>query len=149
MNVTNIKEMQEHAIDSLNLWIEDRIEDFAAGKPALQITSPYLKRGVKNWMHKSSESISEMIDNLSMFVCDEDGKINIDTVFEDLSRLLNNEQEIVFGKKIPMKIGKGAFRIVVPDNPVTSFLLNGQDLIFNEKDLIKLKSIIVSEMSPK
>ena len=44
----NITELKDKLADSLQLWIDERIDGLVLNNPQLKVASVYLKRGAKN-----------------------------------------------------------------------------------------------------
>lgn len=119
----SITEIKDKMADSLLLWIDDRIDTLVEANPKLKVASVYLKRGAKNYIAKERDNLNTMIDNASLFLCDENGNIDADMLFNDLIVMFREMDEMPFGKGfIRGTIGKGNIRIALPDNPVSNIL---------------------------
>lgn len=46
----NITELKDKLADSLQLWIDERIDGLVLNNPQLKVASVYLKRGAKNFL---------------------------------------------------------------------------------------------------
>lgn len=140
----NITELKDKFIDSMQLWADDRIDDFVANNPKLKVASVYLKRGAKNFLAKQKEGMGNMIDNAALFICDENGNVDADLLFNDMLAMFREMEEIPFGKGlIRGSIGKGVVRLTLPDNPLTNILFGDTGAIrITDTDLIELKKLI-------
>lgn len=148
MNVKkSIDELKENITNSLQLWAEDRIDDLAAANPRLKIASVYLKRGAKNYLTKEKARIGTMVDNAALFLCDEDGKVDADLLFNDMLTMFREMDETPFGKGfIHGTIGKGTVSFALPDNPITNMLFGNTGAIkITDSDLIELKKLLTVE----
>lgn len=141
----NITELKDKLIDSLQLWADERIDDFASGNPRLKVASVYLKRGAKNFLVKQKDAMGTMIDNAALFLCDENGNVDADLLFNDLLAMFREMDEIPFGKGlIQGTIGKGNIRFALPNNPIKSVLFGNTGAIkITDTDLIELKKLIM------
>ena len=146
MNKTTIQELKEKSIASLHAWIDERIDEMVENNHNLSIASIYLKRGAKNYLSRENERINEMLDNAALFICDENGIVNIETVFDDLMSIFKTMDEISFGNEsIQGTIGKGIIRLTLPDNPIISFLFgNTQAVKITTDDLNELKELLMA-----
>lgn len=63
----NITELKDKLADSLQLWIDERIDGLVLNNPQLKVASVYLKRGAKNFLAKQKDGIGDMIDNAALF----------------------------------------------------------------------------------
>ena len=115
--------------------------------PGLAVASVYLKRGVKNILAKESNNIRGVIDNISLFICDENGNIDMDTLFKDFISALRNIQETPFNYGfIHGVVGKGVIRFTIPDNPITGLLFGDTRAIrITDTDIISLKEMFMKE----
>lgn len=143
----NIPELKEKLLTSLDLWAEARISDMVKDNPALAIPSVYMKRAAHNVIAKNKESWGKSIDNATLFIADEDGNIDADTIFSDLMQMLENisnyEFDLGFIKGL---IDGGALVIDLPDNIITTILFGSKKSIsFTKSDFEELKSLITAE----
>ena len=143
----NIPELKEKLLTSLDLWADARISDMVKENPALAIPSVYMKRAAHNVIAKNKESWGKSIDNATLFIADEDGNIDADTIFSDLMQMLENisNYEFDFGL-IKGRINDGAVSIDLPDNIITTILFGSKKSIsFTKSDFEELKSLITTE----
>lgn len=144
MNVTTLK---DKFLDSIDLWLEERVDDLLKGNPSLAIPSIYLKRGCHNIINKYENKISNSIDNVSLFIADENGNIDANTMFNDAMELFNSIDETNFEIGIVSGVvGKGKVVINIPDNIFTNIVFGSKKSItFNEDDFIELKSLLLEQ----
>lgn len=143
----NITELKEKLLTSLDLWADARISDMVKENPALAIPSVYMKRAAHNIIAKNKDSWGKSIDNATLFIADEDGNIDADTIFSDLMQMLENisNYEFDFGI-IKGRIDSGALVIDLPDNIITTIFFGSKKSIsFTKDDFEELKSLITAE----
>ena len=143
----NVTELKEKLLTSLDLWADARISDMVKGNPALAIPSVYMKRASHNIIAKNKDSLCKSIDNATLFIADENGNIDANTIFEDMMQMLENisNYEFDFGF-IKGRIDGGALVIDLPDNIVTTILFGSKKSIsFTKTDFDELRSLITSE----
>lgn len=143
----NVTEFKEKLLTSLDLWADARISEMVKENPALAIPSVYMKRASHNIIAKHKDSWGKSIDNATLFIADEDGNIDADTIFSDLMQMLENisnyEFDIGF---IKGRIDGGALVIDLPDNIITTILFGSKKSIsFTKTDFEELKSLITAE----
>ena len=128
-------------------WANGRIDTLVAKKPGMSIASVYLKRGVHNYLAKESARIHDWIDHASLFICDEQGKVDTTMLFNDLLVVFKSMEEVPFSCELFRgTIGKGAVRIELPDNPISALLFGDHAAIrITEEDFLELKEMLVSE----
>ncbi len=143
----NIPELKEKLLTSLDLWADARISDMVKENPALAIPSVYMKRAAHNIIAKHKDSWGKSIDNATLFIADEDGNIDADTIFSDLMQMLENISNYEFDLGfIKGRIDGGALVIDLPDNIITTILFGSKKSIsFTKDDFEELKSLITAE----
>lgn len=144
MSTKTIVELKDNIYNSLIPWIDERINSLVESNPKLKVASVYLKRGAKNYIIHERDKIDEIIDNVSLFVCDENGNIDTDMLFDDLIQMFRDMEEVPFGKGfIHGTFGKGKIRFALPDNPITNLLFGDTGAIkITDADILELKKII-------
>lgn len=143
----NVTELKEKLLTSLDLWADARISDMVNVNPALAIPSVYMKRASHNIIAKNKDSWGKSIDNATLFIADEDGNIDADTIFSDLMQMLENISNYEFDLGvIKGRIDGGALVIDLPDNIITTILFGSKKSIsFTKNDFEELRSLITSE----
>lgn len=143
----NVTELKGKLLASLDLWADARISDMVKENPALAIPSVYMKRAAHNVIAKNKESWGKSIDNATLFIADEDGNIDADTIFSDLMQMLENISNYEFDLGfIKGRINDGAVSIDLPDNIITTILFGSKKSIsFAKSDFEELKSLIITE----
>ena len=143
----NVTELKEKLLTSLDLWADARISDMVKETPALAIPSVYMKRASHNIIAKHKDSWRKSIDNATIFIADENGNIDADTIFTDLMQMLesisNYEFDLGFVKG---RIDGGTLSIDLPDNIITTILFgNKKSISFTKNDFEELKSLVTAE----
>ena len=143
----NVTELKEKLLTSLDLWADARISDMVKETPALAIPSVYMKRASHNIIAKHKDSLGKSIDNATLFIADENGNIDADTIFTDLMQMLesisNYEFDLGF---VNGRIDGGILTIDLPDNIITNILFGSKKSIsFTKTDFDELKSLITAE----
>ena len=143
----NITELKEKLLTSLDLWADARISDMVKDNPALAIPSVYMKRASHNIIAKNKDSWGKSIDNATLFIADEDGNIDADTIFTDLIQMLESISNYEFNLGfIKGRIDGGTLSIDLPDNIITNILFGSKKSIsFTKTDFDELKSLITAE----
>lgn len=138
-----IHDLKDKTVASVRMWAEERIDDLANTNPKLTVASVYMKRGVKNWLSKEGYRIDNLIDNAAIFVCDENGNVNMETLFADMLSVFKNMEEVPFEHGLLKgTIGKGVIRIALPDNPLVAFLFGETGALkVTDTDLLELKAL--------
>lgn len=140
----NIPALKDKFLDSLDLWLEERVDYMLRDNSAMAIPSAYIKRGCHNIINRNKEKIGEAIDNASLFLTDEEGNVDSSTIFEDMLNILDVIEETDFNIGIvDGVIGKGKISFVLPDNLITNILFgNKKTITFDKNDFLELKSLM-------
>ena len=143
----NVTELKEKLLTSLDLWADARISDMVKENPALAIPSVYMKRASHNIIAKNKDSWGKSIDNATLFIADEDGNIDADTIFSDLMQMLENISNYEFDLGfIKGRIDGGVLAIDLPDNIITTILFGSKKSIsFTKVDFEELRSLVTAE----
>lgn len=143
----NITELKEKLLTSLDLWADARIDDMVKANQMLAIPSVYMKRAAHNIIAKHKDSWGKSIDNATLFIADEDGNIDADTIFSDLMQMLENISNYEFDLGfIKGRIDGGVLSIDLPDNIITTILFGSKKSIsFTKDDFEELKSLVTAE----
>ena len=143
----NIPAFKDKILDSLDLWLEERIDDMIKDNTSLAIPSVYLKRGCHNIINKYEGKISEGIDNAALFLTDENGNIDAKTIFEDIMKIFSSMEETSFDIGIIKgMVGKGKVSLTLPDNILTNIVFGSNKAItFYEDDFLELKDLLLEE----
>lgn len=143
----NVTELKEKLLTSLDLWADARIDDMVKANQMLAIPSVYMKRAAHNVIAKNKDSWGKSIDNATLFIADEDGNIDADTIFSDLMQMLENISNYEFDLGfIKGRIDGGVLSIDLPDNIITTILFGSKKSIsFTKDDFEELRSLVTAE----
>lgn len=130
-------------LDNIQEWANYKIDALVTSRPKLKLASTYLKRGVRNWIAKETGRINSMMDNVLLFVADENGNVNTDVLINDLVEMFKamDVQNIKMGV-FDIEYGKGEVKINIPHNPILDMLMGdlGQVRITCE-DIMEIKEM--------
>lgn len=142
----NVTELKEKLLTSLDMWADARISDMVKENHALAIPSVYMKRALHNIIAKNKDSWGNSIDNATLFIADENGNIDANTIFEDIMQLLKAVEDYHFDFGIVHgHISNGAISIDLPDNIATAILFGSKRSInFTEEDFVELKDLVTA-----
>lgn len=140
-----IEELKEKLLTSVDLWADARIGDLVKGNPMLAIPSVYMKRAAHNVIARKKDVWGKQMDNAALFITDENGEINADTIFEDIKQMLKTIEGYHFDLGILHgHIDGGTIFIDLPDNIATTLLFGSKKSVgIGESDLTELKNLIV------
>lgn len=142
----NITELKEKLLESVDVWADARIDDMVKGNPMLAIPSVYMKRAAHNIISKNKDKWDKSIDNATLFLAEENGNIDADTIFTDAMQMLKVVENYHFDFGIIHgHIDNGTISIDLPDNPFIAILFGSKRSInFTEEDFVELKDLITA-----
>ena len=142
----NVTELKEKLLESVDVWADARIDDMVKGNPILAIPSVYMKRAAHNIISKNKDKWDKSIDNATLFIADENGNIDADTIFTDAMQMLKVVENYHFDFGIIHgHIDNGTISIDLPDNPFIAILFGSKRSInFTEEDFLELKDLIIA-----
>lgn len=130
-------------LDNIQEWANYKIDALVTSRPKLKLASTYLKRGVRNWVAKETGRINNTIDNILLFVADENGNVNTDVLINDLVEMFKamDVQNVKMGV-FDIEYGKGEVKINIPHNPLLDIFVGdlGQVRITCE-DIMEIKEL--------
>ena len=140
-------ELKSKITNALGEWGNGLIDTFVADKPKLKPLSVYLKRGLNNGIVRYDNKIQGAVDNVMMFIGDEEGNYNMGQVFNDVMAMFKemDETNINLGP-LDAVVGKGMIKVKIPNNMFTSMLFGDTGAIkITEGDLLELKNLFLEE----
>lgn len=142
----NITELKEKLLESLDVWADARIDDMVKANPMLAIPSVYMKRAAHKIISKNKDKWDKSINNATLFLADENGEIDADTIFADAMQMLKVVENYHFDFGIIHgHIDNGTISIDLPDNIATAILFGSKRSInFTEDDFAELKDLIIA-----
>lgn len=129
---------------SVRTWAENKIDELCATRPRMKAASIYMKRGLNNWLDREEERFDNMADTLAMFVADKDGKIDIDTLFDDAVKMFR-EMDVNYAKiaNFAVEYGKGEVSIAIPRNVFLDMIFGDLGKVtITADDITELKSLM-------
>lgn len=142
----NLQELKERLIPSVETWIDARVDDMVKGNPSLAIPSVYMKRAAHNIVSRNKENWEGRIDSLSLFVADEDGVIDAESVFNDVMQMLQTIEKRPFDVGfLHGTIGDGHISIDIPDGLISALLFgSNKSIAITTDDITELKNILTT-----
>lgn len=140
-----VEALKEKFLGGMELWLESRVDEMLSSNPALAIPSIYMKKGCHNIIKKYKCKIEDGIDDAILFIADESGEINGDTLFADAMELFRGMEEKPFDMGfLKGTIGKGKVSITLPDNVLMNIIFgNKKTITFDESDFLELKNLLM------
>lgn len=144
----NMDRLKSTAVATIRRWMDGRIEGLVESYPKLAVAEKYMKRGAHNYLARGDNKIASMIDGASLFLFDEEGNLDMETIFDDMLDLFSNMEEQPFEiGPVRGRLGKGALSIDIPENMITSMLFGDTGTIrLTKADFVELKTMFTADM---
>ena len=143
---SELGKLKSDLLANMEEWANYKIDSLVESRPNLKVASTYLKRGVRNWVARENKRIDSMIDNVALFISDEQGNINTDVIIDDFLEMFKvmDIQKANMGI-FDIEYGKGEIKINIPHNPILDMLMGdlGQIKITTE-DILEIKDLFKS-----
>lgn len=148
-NVMEFSRLKSVFLDNVKEWSNNMVDNLVNNHPHLKVASPYLKRGIKNMIAQEDRRINQALESVALFVCDEDGNIDVNGLFDDVLGLFRDMEESPWALGvIKGTIGKGKIRISVPNNVLTSVLFGDTGaVVVTADDIMELKRLISEDVT--
>jgi len=142
MKIKDVNKFKGIMKSALQDWGNARIDEMLPDKAA---PKAFLKNGLNNLISRQDENLNKWIDNIFLFVADENGVIDSDTMIDMLVGMFREmpKKEYGFG---PLGIIAGGGEIVIsfPHNFLMDMLVGDMGSVrLDTEDIIGLKNLIV------
>lgn len=130
--------------NTVRKWAYGKIDELSASRPRLKAASVYLKRGLNNYMEREDKRINSMIDGITLFVADKDGKIDTDMLIDDAVTMFR-EMDVAYAEMgaFGIEYGKGAITINIPHNVFLDMIFGDLGKItITADDLLEIKAMM-------
>ena len=139
MKIKDVNALKGAVKDAALSWGNKKIDELFKNKTAVAVMA---KRGLRNFVANYGERINGYVDNAFMFLADEQGNIDSDTMVEMMCDLLTEmkETECPMGP-VTAKVGAGQVAVELPHNFLLDMLTGGMGVIkFTKEDFLELKN---------
>lgn len=123
-------------------WGNAKIDEMLPNKAA---PKAFLKNGLNNMLTRYDANINRWVDNIFLFVADENGVIDSDTMIDTLSGIFSEmpKKEYAFGS-FGVVAGAGEVIISFPHNFLMDMLVGDMGSVkFTTEDILDFKSLFV------
>lgn len=142
MKIEDVNQFKGAIKTALQDWGNAKIDEMLPGKAA---PKAFLKNGLNNMLAMYDISINKWVDNIFLFVADENGVIDSDSMIDTLAAIFNEmpKKEYTYGS-FSAVAGCGEIVISFPHNFLMDMLFCGMGSVkFTTEDILEIKSLIV------
>ncbi len=142
MKIEDINQFKGTIKNALQDWANAKIDEMLPKKAA---PKAFLKNGLNNLLTRYDANINKWVDNIFLFVADENGVIDSDTMVDTLADIFKEmpKKEYSFGS-FGMVAGGGEVVISFPHNFLMDMLVGDMGSVkFTTEDILEIKNIIV------
>lgn len=128
---------------NIKTWASSKIADLCTNRQNLKTISVYLERGLNNWLDREDARIDSIIDNIFLFIADENGKIDTDVIMDDLISIFKGMEvkQTMIGL-FPVEYGAGEITISIPHNPMLDFVFGNLGCVrISVDDILEIKEL--------
>ena len=141
---TEVDKLKTDVANALKHWSESKIDALTLKHPHLKPMSVYLRRGVANYLERIDEQVDSAVDMLLLFVADDAGNIDTNTLIEDAVEMfkLSDIHETKLGI-FDLTYGAGEIVLSVPRNPILDiFTGNLGQIKITSDDLLEMRNYL-------
>lgn len=139
MKIKDVNALKGAVKDAVLSWGCKKIDELFKNRAAVAVMA---KRGLGNVVAVNDERINGYVDKAFLFLADEQGNIDSDSVVDMLCDLLEQmEQKNYPIGPITAKVGSGEVSVELPHNFLLDMLTGGMGIIkFTKDDFLELKN---------
>lgn len=138
MKIDDVNAFKGAVKDAVVSWGNKKIEELFKGRPIEQ----FAKKGLRNIIAREDEKINRYVDNAFLFLADETGAVDSDTVIDDVCAMFVNMKETTYPMgPVNLKVGGGEVAVNLPHNFLLDMMTGGMGVIkFTKEDFLELKN---------
>ncbi len=142
MKIEDVTQFKGAIKNALQDWGNAKIDEMLSKKAA---PKAFLKNGLNNMLTRYDTNINKWVDTIFLFVADENGVIDSDTMIDTLADIFKEmpKKEYSFGY-FGMVAGDGEVVISFPHNFLMDMLVGDMGSVkFTTEDILEFKNLIV------
>lgn len=142
MKIEDVNQFKGELKSAFQQWGESKIDELFAERAAART---FMKNGLNNMMHRFDNRVNSYIDTFFLFVADENGTVDSDTMIDTLAVLFKEMKE----RKYPMgmvdvTVGNGQLSIDLPHNIFLEMLVGDLGKVkFTTEDIKDFKNYLI------
>lgn len=128
---------------AIERWGTAKIEELFRGNP---LVGHYLRKGLHNALAQADHRMNTLVDRLALFVADEQGNIDTDTLLDDAVKLFR-EMEVSEARMgiFTLRVGRGEVVIEIPPHPLGDLFFGKLGTVrFTSEDFLELKELLTA-----
>lgn len=141
MKIDDVNRFKGEVKSAMQVWGNTKIDVLFQNKAAART---FMKNGLNNMMSRFDEKINNYIDYLFLFVADENGMVDSDTMIDTMASLFKEMQP----RKYPMgfadvSVGNGELVVQLPHNLFLEMLVGDLGKVtLTTDDLLEFKNLL-------
>lgn len=142
MRIDDVNQFKGAVKNALQDWGNAKIDEMLPKKAA---PKAFLKNGLGNMLSRYDAGINRWVDNIFLFVADENGVIDSDTMIDTLAAMFKEmpKKEYSFGM-LDVVAGAGELTVCFPHNFLMDLLVGDMGSVkFTTEDVLDFKNFIV------
>lgn len=142
MKIEDVNKFKGTIKNALQDWGNAKIDEMLPKKAA---PKAFLKNGLNNMLARCDANINKWVDNIFLFVADENGVIDSDTMIDTLADIFKEmpKKEYNFGA-LGVVAGGGEVVVSFPHNFLVDMLVGDMGSVkITTEDILEIKNLIV------
>lgn len=142
MKIEDVNQFKGAIKSAVQDWGNAKIDEMLPKKAG---TRAFLKNGLNNMLAKHDSNINKWVDSIFLFVADEKGAIDSDSMIDTLVGIFKEmpKKEYSFGSFVA-EVGGGEVIMGFPHNFLTDMLVGDMESVkFTTEDILEIKNLIV------
>lgn len=142
MKIEDVNQFKGELKSAFQQWGESKINELFADRAAART---FMKNGLNNMMHRFDNKVNSYIDTFFLFVADESGTVDSDTMIDTLAGLFKEmkERKYPFGM-VDVTVGNGQLSIDLPHNIFLEMLVGDLGKVkFTTEDIKDFKNYLI------
>lgn len=141
MKIEDVNQFKGEVKTAFQSWGNSKIDELFSNKAAART---FMKNGLNNMMNRFDGKINSYIDYLFMFVADENGVVDSDTMIDTMASLFKEMQP----RKYPLgmvdvSVGNGELVVELPHNLFLEMLVGDLGKVkFTTEDISEFKNLL-------
>lgn len=138
MRIDDVNAFKGAVKDAVMSWANAKVDELFKGKPV----GHFVKKAVGNYIAREDAKINSYIDNAFLFLADENGVIDSDTVIDDVCGVFTDMKDKTYPcGPVDIKVGNGELAVLLPHNFLLDMFTGGMGVIkFTKEDFLELKN---------
>lgn len=142
MRIEDVNQFKGELKSAFQQWGESKIDELFAERAAART---FMKNGLNNMLNRFDGKINSYVDTFFLFVADESGRVDSDTMIDSLAGLFKEMKEHKYPMgMVDVTVGNGQLVIDLPHNIFLEMLVGDLGKVkFTTEDIKDFKNYLI------